>query len=190
MDKVRSLAAALVVLAACSSSAQAPRQPAPSDVVGAVGSSSITLAEVDEKALQQPASNFGSAKLSQALYEARAAALDEIIATRLFDQEAKAKGVERSALIEKEITAKIEPVTDATVADWYQLNKNRVQGASLEQASQAIKNYLTQERMQSVRERYITELRSKTTVRVNLDPPRQQVAAADGPARGPENAPI
>src|SRR5437867_12241451 len=97
----RFLVAALCSVAACSSSsAQAPRQPGPNDVVATVGSSPITLAEVDEKALQQPVSNFGSVKLSQALYDARRVTLEEVIANRLLDQEAKTQKLERAALIE------------------------------------------------------------------------------------------
>jgi protein-disulfide isomerase len=178
------------VLAACSSAAQSQRQPSPGDVVGAVGSVQITLAEVDEKALNQPVSNFGSEKLSQALYEARLAAIEDIVATKLLDQEAKAQHLERAALVEREITSKIQAVTDAEVAAWYQANQNRVQGASLDQARQPIRNYLTQERMQTVRDAYIGSLRAKTSVRILLDPPRQQIATANSPAQGPSNAPI
>ena len=85
------------LLTACSSTAaQQSRQPSASDVVATVGSTSITLAQVDDKALQQPASNFGSAKLVQALYEARRAAVEEVVATTLFEQEAKAQGIDRA----------------------------------------------------------------------------------------------
>src|SRR5690349_20709552 len=99
-------AAATILLTACSStSAQPARTQAPTEVVATVGSASITLAEVDEKALEQPAP--GGVKLSQALYEARRAALDELIAARLIDDASKAQGVDRSALIEKEITSKV-----------------------------------------------------------------------------------
>src|SRR5438094_910831 len=134
MNKMRvllCLSSALIVAACTASSAQTAKTQAPGDVVAVVGSSPITLAEVDEKALQQPVSNFGGAKLSQALYEARVAALDNLVANRLFDQEAKARHVDRAALIETEITSKIVAVTDADVALWYQTNQNRVQGASL-----------------------------------------------------------
>ena len=37
---------------------------------------------------------------------------------------------------------------------------------------------------------YVDSLKAKTSVRVMLDPPRQRIAAADSPARGPANAPI
>ena len=71
MNKL-ALAAAIAVLTACSpTSAQQAKRPAPNEVVATVGGAPITLAEVDDKALEQPVANFGSVKLSQALYEAR-----------------------------------------------------------------------------------------------------------------------
>jgi len=190
MMHCRWLAAALVLLAACSSSAQSARQPAPTDVVATVGSVSITLADVDQKALQQPASSFGSVKLAQALYDARRGALDDLIATMLLDQEANAQKVDRATLVEKEITAKVPNVSEADVASWYQVNQSRVQGATLDQVRGPIRTYLIQERMQSVRQQYVDSLKAKTQVKVMLDPPRQTIAAGDRPARGPAKAPI
>jgi protein-disulfide isomerase len=182
-------AAVIVALAACSATeAQQSRRPAPTEVVATVGSSEITLAEVDDKALEQTAP--GGVKLSQALYDARRAALDDIIADRLFDAAARAQGVDRSALIEKEITAKVAAVSEADIAAWYQANQGRVQGASLDQVRQPIKSYLTQERMEVVREQYLDTLRAKTAVRTMLEPPRQKVASANSPAKGSTSAPI
>jgi protein-disulfide isomerase len=182
----------VVVFTACSSSsAQQARHPAPTDVVATVGSTSITLAEVDDKALDQPAGNFGGAKLYQVLYEARRAALDEIVALRLMEDAAKAQGIDRSALVEKEITSKIPAVTESDVAAWYQANQARVQGAPLDQVRQPIRAFLTQDRMQTLREQYVDALKAKTTVHVMLDPPRQKVAmTSESPVRGPAGAPI
>src|ERR1700730_7031970 len=61
----------VLLLGACSTNAQQPRTMSPGDVVATVGTVSITLEQVDEKALQEQAGNFGSLKLSQAIYEAR-----------------------------------------------------------------------------------------------------------------------
>jgi hypothetical protein len=186
------LAVLLAALTACSpSAAQQTRRIAPSETVATVDGVAITLGEVDDQALEQPVSNFGSAKLSQALYEARRAALDEIVANRLMDAAAKAAGIERSALIEKEITNKVVPVTDAEIAAWYQENRGRLQGAPLEQVRQPIRGFLTQERTQDIRTKYVDGLKAKTAVRVMLDPPRQKVAmVASSPTRGPANAPV
>jgi protein-disulfide isomerase len=181
---------ALVALTACTSSAQQARRPTQTDVVATVGSRSITLAEVDDKALEAPTANFGG-KLSQALYDARRGALEEIIASALMDEAAKADGIDRAALVEKEITSKVTAVNDAEVAAWYQANQARVQGAPLDQVRQPIRGFLTQERMQKQRARYIDELKSKTNVRILLDPPRQKVKmVSNSPSRGPADAPI
>ena len=190
--KKLALTALLAVLTGCSpTSAQQPKRVAPTETVATVDGVAITLAEVDDKALEQKASNFGGAKLSTALYEARRAALDDIVANKLIDAAAKAQGVERSALIEKEITAKVAAVTDAEVAAWYQANQGRLQGAPLDQVRQPIKSYLTQERMQGIRAEYIDTLRAKAAVHVMLDPPRQKVEmVSSSPTRGPAGAPV
>jgi protein-disulfide isomerase len=189
--KKLTLAAVIAVLTACSqTSAQQTRRPAPAEAVATVGGAAITLGEVDDKALEQPVSNFGSAKLSQALYEARRAALDEIVAERLMDAAAKAQGIDRAALIEKEITAKIAPVSDSDIATWYQANQGRLQGAPLDQVRQPIRAFLTQERMQDIRSTYLDTLKLKTSVKVMLDPPRQKVASAGSPSKGSASAPI
>jgi protein-disulfide isomerase len=179
------------LLTACSStSAQPAKRPSPTDTVATVGAASITLAQIDDKALEQSASSFGTMKLSQALYEARRNAVEELIATTLMDQEAKTRGVDRAALVEQEITSKVPQVADADVAAWYQANQNRVQGATLDQVRQPIRAYLLQERMQSARRQFVESLKSKTPVRVMLEPPRQNVAAANGASKGPATAPV
>ncbi|HEY7292167.1 MAG TPA: thioredoxin domain-containing protein [Vicinamibacterales bacterium] len=175
---------------ACSStSAQPSKAMTPSDVVATVGSTSITLAEVDEKALQQSATAFGSVRLAQALYEARRFAIDEIVANTLMDREAKTRGIERSALVEKEIADKVAPVGDAEVAAWYQVNQNRVQGAPLDQVRAPIRAYLIQQRMEDARQAYIDTLKAKTPVKISLDPPRLTVSGT-GPSKGDTKAPI
>ena len=162
----------------------------PSDVVGSVSGSSITLADVDERAMRVPAGNFGSLTLQQALYEARRTALDEIIGDRLLDQEAKARGIDRETLTEREVASRIAAPTEADVSAWYQANSGRVQGASLEQVKEPIRALLVRERAQAARQQYLDTLRAKTAITIALDPPRVKVAEGGGAARGPADAPI
>ena len=124
-------------------------------------------------------------KLSQALYEARRATVEELVANLLIDQETKARSVDRSALVEKEITAKISPVTDVEIAQWYQANQNRVQGASLDQVRQPIRQSLTQERMQLARDQFLDTLRAKTPVRVLLEAAAAERRGGEGRGQGP-----
>jgi protein-disulfide isomerase len=187
---VLSLAASLAVLAGCSSGAAQQRTQLPGDVVATVGPRSITLAQVDERAMQQSTSSFAAMRLSQVIFEARRAVLDEMIGNELLDQESKARGVERHTLEESEINSKVGPVTDAEIAAWYQTNTARVQGATLDQVREPIRALLAQQRVTEARDRYLTTLKAKTPVRVLLEPPRQQVATAGRPTLGPSNAPI
>lgn len=179
-----------IVLAGCATEAQSSRQPAPSDVVATVGGVSVTLANVDERALSRISGNFGSLTLAQALYEARRMALDEIIGNELIDQEAKTRGVDRGALIKAEIDAKVTMPTEFDVAAWYKANPQRVQGAPLDQVAGPIKSLMVQERTQAARQELLDGLKAKTNVTVTLTPPRTKVADAGRPARGPAGAPI
>src|SRR6058998_3382945 len=179
-----------LLFVSCSMSAQPIKPQTASDVVATVGATSITLAQVDELALQQPASSFGSLKLSQAMYEARRMALDDLVGDTLIDQDAKARSLDRAAVVEQEISSKVTQPTDAEIATWYQANQQRVQGATLDQVRAPIRAYLVQERTNAVRQAYLGRLKTKTMVKMMLEPPRLAVKPADGPAQGPASAPI
>jgi len=180
----------VIMLTGCARSSAQPRMPAPADVVATVGSTSITLAQVDEKALQQSTGNFGAMKLAQALFEARRIAVEGLIEDELLAQDARARKLDQATVIQQDITAKVAEPTDAETALWYQQNQSRLQGASLEQARPAIKSYLLQQRTLAVRQQYLDGLRTKVAIRIMLDPPRQVIAKADRPSKGPESAPI
>src|SRR5437763_9604451 len=172
---VQTLWALPFFLVACSSAAQQPnRTQGPADVVASVGNVSITLADVDQKAMQQPANEFGTTKLVLAIYEARRNAIDEIAGEKLIDMEAKTRGVSTTALIDQEITSKIKSVTDADVSTWYDANKSRVQGASLDQVRAPIRNLLTQQRTAVAYQAFVDQLKTKTPLRITLEPPRQK----------------
>ena len=190
LPRVLGIGVSLVLLAACSSAAQQPRSPSPSDVVAKVGDVSITLDQIDARALQEPAASFGSLKLSQALYEARRAAAEEIIGNLLLEQEAKRRNVERTVLVEQEITSHVAAVTDADAEAWYKANPQRVQGATLDQVRAPIKSLLTQERTQAARDAFLDKLKAKTPVRLSLEAQRQSARAGYSPAKGPASAPV
>jgi protein-disulfide isomerase len=184
------VAGCLLLMPACSSAAQ-PSRPAASDVVASVGQTTITLAQVDELALQSPVASYDGLKLSQALYEARRAVIDEMVGNALLDQEAQSRGIVRTALVDQEITAKVKLPTDADVETWYRANQDRVQGAPLEQLRAPIRAMLADERSKAARGAYLDVLKSKTPVKVTLAAPREVVAAAaNSPVRGVTKAPV
>src|SRR5918993_2701104 len=182
--------AAVVAFAACSTAAQPVRQQTADDVVATVGALRITLAEVDERALSVPASNFGSLPLSQALYEARRAVLDDMVGSRLIEADAKARGTDPAAVVLQEITSKVTQPTDTDVESWYKANQQRVQGASLEQVAAPIRSLLLQDRTEEARRAFVDRLKASTPVTITLAPPRLAVSDGGRPAKGPANAPI
>jgi protein-disulfide isomerase len=181
---------AVALLTACSTNAQQTRQPQPRDVVAMVGSSPITLEEVDARALQEPVTSFGGAKLVQALYMARRATIEEIVANRLLDAEAKARGIDRATLVEREIASKTPAPTEAEIAAWYQANPARVNGATLDQVRAPIRSLLIEQRMDAARATLVESLKERTAVTISLEPPRVEVSDGGRPVRGPSSAPV
>ena len=175
----------LIMVAACSKTdAQQTTLPNQSEVVATVGTSQVTLAEVDTRALQEPVSSFGSAKLVQALYMARRATIEEIVANRLIDDEAKARGIDRPTLVEREIASKAPAPTEAEIAAWFQANQARVNGATLDQVRAPIKSMLIEQRMDVARAALVDALKAKTTVTISLEPPRVEVTDGGRVPRG------
>jgi protein-disulfide isomerase len=175
---------------ACSTAAQQTRTQQPTDVVATVGGTGITLAQVDELAMQQQTAPFGNVKLAQALYLARRAAVDELVANALLAREASARGIAGDALIAQEVTSKVTAPSDGEIDAWYQNNKDRLRGAALDAVRPAIRDYLVEERTRAAREALLDRLKEKTPVTIRLEAPRHVLAAAGSPARGPADAPV
>src|SRR5262249_20136885 len=123
-------------------------------------------------------------------YLARRAAIDQLVGNELLDQEAKSRGMDRPALVEKEIAGNVTMPTDADIMGWYQANPARVQGAPLDQVRAPIRNLLIQQRMDDAREEYLGALKKKTKVSVALEPVREKVADAGFPSQGRPDAPV
>jgi protein-disulfide isomerase len=194
MIRMRRLAIGLSVfafVAGCTrTSAQQTRTPAPGDAVAMVGSTAITLSQVDQKAMQTMIGDFGNVKLSQALYDARRSAIDQIVDEMLIEQDAKARKVTVDAVLAQEITSKVSTPAESDIAGWYKANQDRLQGAPLEAVHDGISKMLVKQRTAELREDYIDRLRAKVSIKIALDPPRQTIATAGHPSRGPANAPI
>ena len=78
---------------------------------------------------------------------------------------------------------------DSEVTEWYLANQERVGGATLDQVRQPIREFLVNERTGSALQAYLTRLKTKTAVKLSLEPLRETVRAA-GASLGPATAPI
>jgi len=180
------LAAVLASGVACAGAAE-PRagEAGAAPVVAKIGERKISLTELDAKA---QAANF---QAYQELYDARRAALLGMIDEMLVADEAKARGVTTDALIKQEVEAKIVNPTDAEIAAFYEENKARVGGQTLEQVRPRVVQFLSGQRGNDARQKYLEQLRAKAGVVIDLDPPRMQVEVAQNdPAQGPASAKV
>jgi hypothetical protein len=171
-------------------SAPAPATGGADQVVAEVGGRKITLAEVDAKWQEFDAAE--RARLTQLLYQNRRNMLDLVVGDTLIADAARAASTSVEAYTEREITRRITPVSEAEITAFYEENKERAQGRTLEQLRQPIVEFLQGQRQAQARAQLVDELRTKAgNVRLLLEPPRVDITLADtDPSRGPASAPV
>jgi protein-disulfide isomerase len=154
-------------------------------VAAVVGGETITLSELDARALK---SNM---KLAQSLYDARRKVLDDLLMERLLAAEAKTKGVTAEELLKSRIEAKATPVTDADAKAYYDANVARMRGRTLEQVASQITLMLRNQRGDAARAAVLAELMKDASVKIVLDAPRADVViAANDPMKGSKDAKV
>ena len=174
-----------------SAPAPPPVNPGGSDpVVAEVGGRKITMSEVDAKWQEFDAAE--RARLTQLLYQNRRNMLELVMGDVLIADAAKAANMTPEAYTEREIAKRSQPISEAEIQKFYEENKERAQGRTMEQLRQPIVEFLQGQRKGQARALLVDELRNKTAnVRVLLDPPRVEVqVAANDPVRGEATAPV
>lgn len=189
--------ASLVALAvtACSESSsaagQAPSPAAnPDQVVAEVAGRTITLREIDAKWEEFDAAE--RARVTQLLYQNRRNMLDQVVGDILIENAAKAAGATVEAFVKQDAAKRATPVTDQEVAQFFEANRDRAQGRTLEQLGPQIRDFLVSQRALQARAQLVDELKAKGAgIKVMLDPPRYTVAtSAADPVRGVASAPV
>ena len=187
-----SMAAAGVLLLSVSCGTASQSQPrsaaaSPTDgtVVAHVDDRAITMSELDQRVL---ATNV---KIFQELYDARRAALGELVAEALLAREADKRGMTVDELVEEEITSEVAPVTDEEIEAFHEQNQVRLRGQALVEVGPQIREFMESRNESIVRESYIDTLRDEANVDVALSPPRVPVTVASNERiKGPAEAEV
>jgi protein-disulfide isomerase len=191
------LLATTAMFSACgeepTASAQSPLSPStnPDQVVAEVAGKPITLKDVDAKWEEFDAAE--RARLVQAMYQNRRNMLEQMVGDRLIENAAKAAGQTPEAFLAADSVTRLPAVSEADVVRFYEQNKDRAQGRTLEQLRGEIQPFLEARRAQQARAMLVEDLKSKNaaSVKVMLEAPRYSVATAPGdPVRGNAAAPI
>jgi protein-disulfide isomerase len=152
------------------------------------------LAEVDGMAVTRAEVERAAGKsisgLREQLYRLERQKLDEYIGAMLLTREAKTRGVSASTLLEQEVNAKIAPITEAEIEDFYNRNKDRLR-VEREKVHDQIRDYLREQRLESRKSEFFKTLRSKAKVTSYLKSPpvfRADIAVNGAPFKGTERA--
>ena len=182
-------------LAGCGDAPSAAQQMSSStagdqQVVAEVGGRKITLKELDAKWEEFDAAERN--RVTQLLYQNRRNMLDQMLGDLEIAQAAKAAGLTVEVYTQQESTRLMKPVTEADILEFFNQNKDRTNGRTLEQLRGPVKDFLEGQRRLQAKAQLVDDLRSKdATVKVLLEPPRYSVeVASHNPVRGDAAAPI
>jgi protein-disulfide isomerase len=155
-----------------------PADSSKSGVVATVADQPITQAQLEEHVAAK------LVEIDNQRYEVLSEGLEDLIADKLFEQEAKARGVTADALAQTEIAAKVADPSDTEVQQVFEANKAQLQGQTLEQIRPRIVDYLKNQKAEGRRQAYIAELKQKYKTTVALKPPVVEVETAGRPEKG------
>ena len=155
------------------------------DVAGYLGDQPITVEEVDALVERELTA------IRQQEFDIRSQGLDRLINKKLLEQEAERRGLSVEELVRVEVEEKIGVVSDLSVSAFYETNKARMGGRSLEEVSDEIRRHLGQQARGIRNSAFVVSLRKDANLRVLLEPPRVDVPIPDGePSLGPADAAV
>lgn len=190
------LVASVAALGACAeeptASAQSQTLAAnPDQVVAEVNGKPITLKDVDAKWEEFDAAE--RARVVQAMYQNRRNMLDVLVGEQLIAAAAKAAGQTTAAFLAADAVKRLPAVSEAEMVQFYEQNKERAQGRTLDQLRGEIKPFLEARHQQQARAMLVEDLKAKNAgaIKVMLEAPRYTVKInIDDPVRGNAAAPI
>lgn len=157
-----------------------------SPVLATINGAPITEADVRKSA------GLELSRLEEQLYQLRKQQLDTLIATRLIEAEAKRRGLTVDAFEQAEITARAGTVAEPEIDAFVEANRARIRGDVVQLRPQ-IREFLQQQKVDTLRTALVDGLRTAAKVDVRLEPPapfRADVDIAGAPIRGTATAPV
>ncbi len=153
-------------------------------ILAEIGNHKITQQEVD-------------AKIKLELYDARKAAVDELVDDYLLQQAAKKEKLSVADYVKREVDDKAAAdVDDATAKKFYDDNKDKIpalkEAGSYDKIKDRLIAALRQRDAQQQHEQLLARLRKDAGAKILLTPPRIAVnlGAASHPTLGPKDAPV
>jgi protein-disulfide isomerase len=158
--------------------------PADPNVVAVVSGRAISATEVQAAAQNQ------LRQLETQAYEAKRAALEDIINESVIREEAKRQGIPPEQLVLREADSKVVAPTEAEARAFYFAQADKG-SQSFEEVRPQIDQALRRFKVQRERQVYVRQLREKASVAILLRPPRETVRVEDDTrVKGNREAPV
>jgi protein-disulfide isomerase len=122
-----------------------------------------------------------------AMYQAERSALDQEIDKRILSEAAAREHLTGDELLKREATKRVKDPTEETIKIFYLASGQKDPYDVVR--PKIISSIRSLEEKQAA-DNYVAELRAKQEVKVNLLPPRQEVAVGETPTVGPADAPV
>ena len=201
------LVSALTVCAACKTATTektpAPSQPAsatmakspsvidPSTPVATVDGQPITYAELEKENKDLPSKiRQKETAFANEVYELRSEAINEVIAKRLFEAEAKKAGKTTEAWLKDELDKGVKAPDEAEIHKLFDESKERLPpGSEFDAFKGQIAEFLTRKQKQEAYGKTLGALKAQHQIKVALSPARAEVSPT-GPTRGPLSAKV
>lgn len=122
-------------------------------------------------------------------FELKRKAVNDLVAQRLLEAEAKKKGLTADKLLEMEADAGVADPTQGELEEYYRDQKERIT-QPFDEAKSKLKETLRKERIQAAREAYVRHLWEQADVAVFLQPPRVAVNYDPGRLIGRSGSPV
>ncbi len=188
--------AALAAAVACQSPrsaqpAQGQQKQDPKAPVAKIAGQTITAGELDEIVKGDLAQL--DRQYQEQRYQMRRQALESLLRRRAFEAKAKAKGMSAEDLVNKEIAAKVGEPSDEEVRTVYDRAKAAGQQLpAIDKVKPDIARFIRNQKGQAALAEYWEQLKKEQGVEILLAPyePPKVAVAANGPAKGPEQAPV
>ena len=156
------------------------------DVLATIDGSPVSRADLEERVGDQLA-GMEAQYLGQR-HQLIESTVEELVATRLLEDEAKKRGTTMRGLMDKEVAPKGQVSADE-VRQWYNENQSRLGGRELQDVFPQVHQFLTEQKMARVRGELVKRLAAERDVQYLIEPYRVAVEAK-GPSLGPADAPI
>jgi predicted DsbA family dithiol-disulfide isomerase len=127
--------------------------------------------------------------LAQDKQEIMNKALDELVANKLIEAEAKKQNVSPEKLLENEVDARVKAPSEADANAFYDANKARIP-IPKEQAMPQVMEYLMERNRAQTHDAFVARLKKEYGYKSYLEPLRLKLETAGFPSLGPDNAPI